>query len=117
MRTFQFWFLVICSSVVSALMIKQIFLIRAVTEEQRTLVDTQEVISEGTGYQTAWKQLAYEMVETGHQDPALAAVLRSANLQVRPHSPAGTPSPSPIIPPPTPSSSGAPGPPANPTAP
>jgi hypothetical protein len=88
MRTFQFWTLVILSTLVSALMIREIFLSRAYEQQQRNLAETQETITQGNGYENAWKQLATKIYEAARQDPAMTEVLKAADLQVRPAPPA-----------------------------
>jgi hypothetical protein len=105
MRANQFWILLLCSTIVSALMIKQIFLSRALNLEQRLLVDSQEVASTGSAYETAWKQLAIRIYQASHQDPALAEVLKNENVMIHSGSasgtsstPATTPAPSPTPP-------------------
>jgi hypothetical protein len=84
MRTLQFWILLLCSSFISLLYIKQIFLSRDLNHQQRNLVDSQQVITEGAQYENAWKQLAMHMYEASHNDPALTAILKSENVDVRP---------------------------------
>jgi hypothetical protein len=93
MRRFQFWLLVIGSTLVSLLMIKQIFLSRALNHEQRTLIECQETAGSAQTYQTAWQKLAMAIFESSRQDPEFAAVLKSANVEIhtKPNSlPAGS---------------------------
>jgi hypothetical protein len=82
MRAAQFWILLLGSSFVSVLFIKQIFLSRALDQEQRQLVDSQETASTGSGYENAWTQLAKHIYPASRQDPALAQVLKNANVEV-----------------------------------
>jgi hypothetical protein len=112
MRTFQFWILVLASTMVSALMIKQIFLSRDLKEQQRQLIDTQEMITQGNSFETYWKQLAMGVFQASRQDPTLAAVLKDANVQVhtKPAAAPGSVVPVPTAPPLLPN--GAPMPPA-----
>jgi len=108
MRAFQFWILVLGSTLVSILMIKQIFLNRSINEERRLLAESQQTFSEGGNFENAWKQLAMHIYQTGKDDPALIDVLKKANIDVHP-----TPNPNAVsTPAPTPSAS--PNPPATP---
>jgi hypothetical protein len=105
MRAIHFWILLLGSCLVSALMIKQIFLSRSIRQEQRLLADSQETIAAGPGYENAWTQLAIHIYQASHQDPDLAAVLKSENLTIKPKPPAGsTDSSTPSTPPPSPTS-------------
>ena len=82
MRAFQFWILIFASTIVSALWIKQIFLTRELIKQHRTLVECQQVIADGNSYQNAWQKLAMSIYEASRQDPDLAAVLRSEDVEV-----------------------------------
>jgi len=84
MRSSQFWILLLCSSFVSLLLLKQIFLSRALDREQRVLVDSQETIAQGSGFENAWQQLAAHIYQASRQgqDAALAQVLKDENLEV-----------------------------------
>jgi hypothetical protein len=84
MRSFQFWILLLCSSFVTFLYIKQIFLSRDLNQQQRVLVDSQQVVTEGATYESAWKQLAMQIFQASRQDPALADVLKRENVDVHP---------------------------------
>jgi len=100
MRAAQFWILLLGSSFVSVLFIKQIFLSRALDQEQRQLVDSQETASTGPGYENAWKQLAVHIYQASRQDPALTQVLKNANVDVHANSAAGAaPATTPSAPP------------------
>src|ERR1017187_6839978 len=102
MRAAQFWILLLGSSFVSVLLIKQIFLGRALDQEQRLLVDSQETASTATGYENAWRQLAIHIYQAGRQDPALAGVLKNANVEIHPSPAAGAgaaPATTPSVPP------------------
>jgi hypothetical protein len=90
MRGFQFWILVLGSSLVSILLIKQIFLNHALRQEQRLLVDSQEAASNGPAFESAWKQLAVHIYQVGRQDPALLQVLKKENVGVHPNPNAGS---------------------------
>jgi len=90
MRAIQFWILLLGSSLVSVLLIKQIFLSRALNVEQRVLLDSQEVASTGNEYESAWKQLAIHIYQASHQDPALTEVLKNENVMVQGGPAAGT---------------------------
>jgi len=111
MRQSQFWILLLCSSLVSILLIKQIFVSRALEQEQRLLVDCQETASTETGYENAWKQLAIHMYQASHQDPALVQLLKSENVEIHQksdtdtNSASATPPSVPPIPSKTPASS------------
>lgn len=99
MKKFQFWILLLSSAFVSVLMIKQIFLSKAIVAEQRTLIDNTETASMDQGYQNTWRQLAVHIYQASRQDPALAAVLKNENVDVGttpPPAPSSkTPSPAP----------------------
>lgn len=89
MRAFQFWILILASTVISGLMIKQIFLTRDLNQLQRTLVESQQVISEGSEYHNAWQKLAMSIYQASRQDPTLDAVLKSEKVEVRATKPPG----------------------------
>jgi hypothetical protein len=84
MRTAQFWILLLSSCFISVLYIKQIFLSRDLNHQQRNLVDSQQVISDGSEYENAWKQLALHMYEASKDDPALTGILKKENIDIRP---------------------------------
>src|ERR1700722_19154403 len=90
MRSLQFWILLLGSSFVSILLVKQIFLNRALFQEQRELVDSQEVVSQAPGFENAWKQLAIHIYQVSSQDPALSQVLQSEGIGIQPKAPSGT---------------------------
>lgn len=69
-------------------MIKQIFLSRALNQQQRVLVDSQQTISDGNGFKNLLNQLAFRIYQASSQDPELANVLKRANLQVHTTAPA-----------------------------
>jgi hypothetical protein len=83
MRTFQYWALVLLSSLVSILMIKEIFLTRALKQQQLDLVDSQQTASTAQGFENAWQKVAMKIFEVGRQDPGLIQLLKSANVEVR----------------------------------
>ncbi len=88
MRVLQFWILVLGSTLVSALMIKQIFLTRDLDQEQRLFVDSQETAATEPGYENAWHKVAIHIYLASRQDPALAQVLKDNGIQVRQGEPA-----------------------------
>ena len=90
MRSLQFWILLLSSSFVSILLIKQIFLSRALNLEQRQLVDSQETASTASGYENLWKQLALHIYQASRQDPTLAGVLKNEKVEVHPTAPAAS---------------------------
>ena len=94
MRAFQFWVLLICSTIVSALLIKQIFLNREIDSQQRLMVDNEEIATESAKYEEAWKELAVTVFTNSRQDPTLAAVLKDENVGISTVAP-GTP---PLVP-------------------
>jgi len=98
MRTLQFWILVIISTLVSALMIKQIFLTRAMDNKLQDLAEAQQAAETGPGYENAWKHLAMRLFQASHegQDVALLQVLKNADVEVR--SNAAHPPPAPGVP-------------------
>lgn len=109
MRPFQYWILVLGSTFVSVLLIKQIFLERTLDQEQRGLVSTQEIASSGAAYENAWKQLAVRIYQASRQDPALAEVLKNAKIDIHgapatgggaapTTTPSATPAPAPATP-------------------
>jgi hypothetical protein len=95
MRALQFWILLLGSSFVSVLFIKQIFLSRDLNQAQRVLVDNQQTASGGPTYENLWKQLALHIYQASRQDPALAAVLKSEKVEIHSGAPAGTTTPTP----------------------
>jgi hypothetical protein len=82
MRRFQFWLLVAASSLVSLLMIKQIFLSRALNHEQGILLDSEETASTAQTYETAWQKLAMAIYESSRQDPGFASVLKQSDVEI-----------------------------------
>lgn len=91
MRTFQFWILIVTSTVVCGLMLKQVFLLRELNQLERTLSDSQAVIKDGSQYENAWKQLAMRLYQTGRQDPAVIELLKKENVEIHPTQPAAAP--------------------------
>src|SRR5258708_27642968 len=63
MRRFQFWILVVGSSLVGLLMIKQIFLSRALNQEQSVLIGSEETAASAQTYETAWQKLAMSIFQ------------------------------------------------------
>jgi len=89
MRALQFWILLLGSSFVSILMIKQIFLSRDLNKEQRLLVETQETVSTGSAWEKAWQKLALNIYQVGPQDPGLVELLKRENVGIHSNPPAG----------------------------
>jgi hypothetical protein len=76
-------------------MVKQIFLGRDLNQIQRALIDSQQIASTASDYDTAWQQLAKNIYLASHQDPnhvdaPLNAILKDAGVEVR-STPPGTP--------------------------
>jgi hypothetical protein len=82
MRSFQFWILLFGSFFVSGLLIKEIFLSRAMTQEHRVLVDSQETAASGPDWENAWKQVAIRIYPLSLKDPALAEVLKNEKIGI-----------------------------------
>jgi hypothetical protein len=82
MKSAQYWILILCSILVSALLLKQILVTRALDQKQRQLVDCQETASTGPGYENAWKQLAIHIYQASHQDPGLTQLLKDQNVEI-----------------------------------
>ena len=83
MRAFQFWILVLGATLVSLLMIKNVFIIRALNKQQRLLIQSEQMASAAPQYENAWKTLAMHVYQSSRNDPTLAAVLKNAAVQVR----------------------------------
>ena len=77
MRSLQYWILFFGSSMVSILLIRQIVLSREINQEQRVLVDSREMISLGSGFETLWQQLAIRIYQASRQ--AMVAALSQLN--------------------------------------
>ena len=75
---------------VSILLIRQIVLSREINQEQRVLIDSREMISLGSGFETLWQQLAIRIYQASRQDPALAEVLKKEKIGIQPNPAAGT---------------------------
>jgi hypothetical protein len=82
MRALQFWILVLGSSFVSILFVREIFLSRDLTDDQRQLVADQETVSQGAAFENAWKQIAIRIYQVGNQDPALMELLKQENVGI-----------------------------------
>ncbi len=115
MRALQFWILLLGSSFVSILLIKQIFLSRQLNLEQRIYADSQQTAASAATYEGAWKQLAVRIYQLSRQDPPLADVLKNEKVEIHPNASAAAGA-APVTPAPS-SSSKAPVPPPHPTAP
>ena len=83
MRSFQFWILVVGATLVSLLMIKNVFIAREFNRTQHQLVQDGEMAAAAPQYETAWKTLAMHIYEKSKTDPALAAILKNAAVQIR----------------------------------
>jgi hypothetical protein len=117
MRALQFWILLLGSSLVSVLLIKQIFLSRDLNQEQRLLVDSRETVSQGSGFENLWKQLAIHIYQASRQDPALVEVLKNEKVEIHANPAAGAGSAPVTTPPAPPASSKTPVVPLHPAAP
>jgi hypothetical protein len=113
MRSIQFGILIILSSIISILYIKQIFLSRDLDAEQRQLVDYQETASSSPTYENGWKQLALHIYQASGADPDLVAVLKKENVVIH-TSPQAAPDPASGAPPSVPGVNPLPPPPAAP---
>jgi hypothetical protein len=71
------------STLVSAVMIKQIFLLRELNQKQRQLVENQAFAATAQEYGNAWQTLAMHIYQSSRQDPAFAAILKEADVDVR----------------------------------
>lgn len=71
------------STIVSLLMIKQIVLSRALNREQRQYMDSQAFAATAQEYGNAWQTLAMHIYQSSRQDPAFAAILKEAAVDVR----------------------------------
>ncbi len=89
MKAAQFWILIVCSIIVSILLVQTVFLNRELNRKQRVLVDNQETIATTATYERAWKQLAIRIYEAGKGDPEMIQLLKSEGVNVY----AGTPPP------------------------
>lgn len=89
MRNTQFWILLLGSTLVSGLLIKQIFLSHALNQEQSSLVDSQETASSGPAFENTWKQLAIHIYQASRQDPVLVDVLKNNNITIHMGPPSG----------------------------
>lgn len=115
MRALQFWILLLGSTFVSILCIKQIFLSRQLNLAQRVYVDSQETASTAGSYEEAWKQLAIHIYQASRQDETLADVLKNEKVDIHPNATPGTGTvPAPVAPSTPPK---APVPPPHPTTP
>ncbi len=71
------------ATLVSLLMMKNVFIARSFNREQRQLVQDQQMADAAPQYETAWKTLAMHIYEKSKTDPALAELLKNADVQVR----------------------------------
>jgi hypothetical protein len=101
MRTFQFWLLLLGSCLVTLLLVKLVFVSHQLSQEQRTLGECQETVSQGAAYENAWKQLAVYIYKASSQDPAMGAILKNEGVGIHSNvsAPAGsTPGATPAMP-------------------
>jgi uncharacterized membrane protein (UPF0182 family) len=96
MRTFQFWLLTIGSIFVSLLYLEQVYLSRSIYQQQRLLMESQQIASYGPSYQNSWKQLAMRVYQASKQDDALADVLKRNDIAIQVSHPEPTPAPAPV---------------------
>jgi hypothetical protein len=85
----QFWILIVCSSAVCLLMLKEIFLSRSIITQQHVLVDRREVADSDSGYEAAANKLALMIYKASLQDPAMTDLLKSENVSVHVGPPPG----------------------------
>jgi hypothetical protein len=95
-RDIQFWTLLLLSSAVSLLMIKQIFLTRALVKEQHVLVDAHEIAAGDSIYQSGWEKLAMTIWKSGAQDPAMYELLKSERIKIHQGPPPGATNAAPV---------------------
>jgi hypothetical protein len=95
-RGIQFWTLVLLSSAVSLLMIKEIFLSHALIKAQHMLVDAHEIAESDPVYQSAWQKLAMTIYRAGAQDPAMYDLLKDERIKVHQGPPPGATNTSPV---------------------
>ena len=82
MNARQFWILILGSLLLCALIIKEIFLSRALAQEQMGLIGIQDVVSTGPTYENDWKQLALSIYQASRHDPDLAALLKKDQIEI-----------------------------------
>jgi hypothetical protein len=96
----KFWILLVGSLVVCALYLEQIYLSRAIDQQQRILLEAQQFASLGPTYENSWKQLATRVYQMSRNDKALVEVLKRNQIAVQvnpPVSPDGSsPQPAPL---------------------
>jgi hypothetical protein len=83
MRAFQFWLLVLGATLVSLLMMKNVFIAREFNRQQHELIHSEQMANAEPQYENAWKTLAMHIYEKSKADPALAQVLKNNDVQVR----------------------------------
>jgi hypothetical protein len=86
----QFWTLLLVSCAVSLLLLKQIFLSRAIIREQHVLVDSHETADSDSVYQSAWEKLALSVYKSGAQDPAMFDLLKNEGVSIHEGPPPGS---------------------------
>jgi hypothetical protein len=86
----QFWILLITASVISVLLVSQIFISRAIIHEQRYLIDQREAAEAAPYYKQAWQDLAVQVWKGSGQDPSLIGLLKSEGIGVRQGPPPAT---------------------------
>jgi hypothetical protein len=102
MNARQFWILILGSLLLCALIIKEIFLSRALAQEQMGLIGIQDVVSTGPTYENDWKQLALSIYQASRHDPDLAALLKKDQIEIEMKPVADAASPPATTPPPPP---------------
>jgi hypothetical protein len=88
-------------------MIKDVFLARALNQQQRVLVESQQLAAAAPEYVNAWTKLAESIYRNSRQDPAFEAVLKKSGVEIRSDSgpapaataPAPATAPMPSVPP------------------
>ncbi len=72
----------VCSVVISLLLLKEVSLKRSLAQTERNLGDAQESAATAAAYENAWRQLAVHVYQVGHDDPGLMAMLKSENIGI-----------------------------------
>jgi len=95
MRSLHFWILLVGSIIVCALYFEQIYLSRELYQQQRFLVDSQQIASMGAAYESSWKQLATRLYQESRQDEAMAEVLKRNQIAIQVNKPGSASAPVP----------------------
>ena len=83
MRPGQFWVLLACSVIVGLLLLKQGLLTNELYEQERTFGDAEEIAGSANAYDSAWKQLAIRIYETGRNDTEMMGLLKEQGIGIR----------------------------------